>query len=375
MPRFQVKKAVAVSLLEAVKSALEQLGARRLALAERGAPAPPDLSRSYGDVRRMRDYLQRCAGGYGDAAELDLAASDAAVIVACCRHAVAVLDERANETTTAPMDRQTLQKKQALLAHWAVEMAAKPLIELPLPRNSQMGSEAMRELMGRLQAKLFERTRIEAPAAPTRGVIAGVRSLGEQVQSAPRPSEASPPSAPPALPAVEAEPVAAPPAPPAASAPGEAEPLFDLRRIREPRLRSLAHIDMRGYARALAANDHRLATVLMASVLESTLLDHVLARRADFGLTGTPDAWNMSDVLLMALGDQAEAKDRSLAFHLFSARNLLRPAVQIVAPVVVTVASFETLREFVLRAVHALGYGARVEASSGAGAPTADPTC
>ena len=58
------------------------------------------------------------------------------------------------------------------------------------------------------------------------------------------------------------------------------------------------------------------------------------------------------------MGDVAQPKDRSLAFHLFASRNLLRPSLQMVTPAVVTEASFERLREFVARALHALGFGA-----------------
>ena len=60
---------------------------------------------------------------------------------------------------------------------------------------------------------------------------------------------------------------------------------------------------------------------------------------------------------MTALGEQATPKDRSLVYHLFAARNLLRPATQIVTPSVVTVSSFERLREFVQRALHGIGFG------------------
>jgi hypothetical protein len=46
-----------------------------------------------------------------------------------------------------------------------------------------------------------------------------------------------------------------------------------------------------------------------------------------------------------------------LSYHLFASRNLLRPALQMVAPAIVTAASFERLRDFALHALHGLGFG------------------
>ena len=94
MPQLRVKKVVAVGFMEAVKVTLEQLGALRLELSELGHPAPAELTRYYGDVRRLRDYLQRCASAYGDDSDLDIAPGDAAVLVACCRRGVDAIDQR-----------------------------------------------------------------------------------------------------------------------------------------------------------------------------------------------------------------------------------------------------------------------------------------
>lgn len=95
--------------------------------------------------------------------------------------------------------------------------------------------------------------------------------------------------------------------------------------------------------------------------MESATLDHAIPRRAEFGLAGTPDTWKLHEVVLQAMGDSAEPKDRSLAFHLFASRNLLHPAMQIVTPAVITATSFERLHDFVARALHQLGFGAPVK--------------
>ena len=65
MPAVQVKKVVVVCFLEATKLSLEHLAAYRIDLSQRAnSPATPELARTYGEMRRLRDYLQRCASAY-----------------------------------------------------------------------------------------------------------------------------------------------------------------------------------------------------------------------------------------------------------------------------------------------------------------------
>ncbi len=360
MPQLQVKKVVAVCFLEAAKLTLEHLGALRLELSQMGAPGPADLPRLYGDTRRLRDYLQRCVSGHQDQVELDLADADAGLLVASCRRSVEVIDRRLIEQAVPPDERSWLQKKLEVVGDWAVELAAKPLMELPLRRLSATSSEQVRALTTRLQNKVFGDVRERAkvlPPSTTNSMVQGVPTFGEEVQAMsprgtgefdgvftnhtgqlPRPVAPAPIAAAPTERQIEPQ-------------------LFDHVKLCDPRLRSLASVDLRSYERALAANDYRLATVLMASVLEAAVLDHVIPRRTEFGLSGTPDTWNPQELLMTALGEQATPKDRSLVYHLFAARNLLRPATQIVTPSVVTVSSFERLREFVQRALHGIGFG------------------
>ena len=78
MPQVQVKKVVAVCFLEAVKMTLDHLGAHRLELSQQGVQGSPELPRTYGEVRRLRDYLQRCVSAFQELVDLDLPAPDAA---------------------------------------------------------------------------------------------------------------------------------------------------------------------------------------------------------------------------------------------------------------------------------------------------------
>jgi hypothetical protein len=370
MVQVRVKKVVVVCFLEAAKWALEQIGARRLEHSHQETRTSSECSRIYGDVRRLRDYLTRCVSGYQDEVDVDLGPSDTGLLVGCCRGAVDMIEQRLGERALANDEKQWLQKKLGILAEWALELGEKPLIELPIARPPAAPGEVTRNLTVKLQEKLFgdvtSRKKILAPGArippPTmNSMVTGVRSFAEECR-AQVPNDTDPGDA-----------AEQPTLPSAASfslglvAPerlyadvdtrNPVPQLFDYHRLRDPRLRALVGIDSQAYERCVHAEDYRLATILMASILEAAVLDHVVPRRAEFNLTGAPDSWNPSEVLMTALGERATPKDRSLSFHLFAARNLLRPAVQMTSPTVVTSSSFERLREFVQRALHGLGFG------------------
>jgi hypothetical protein len=341
MPALKVKKVVAVCFLEAAKTTLEHLGAHRLALSQDGATGPPDLARTYGEVRRLRDYLQRCASAYQDQVELDMAESDQPLLVACCRRSVEAIDLRLAGSHPLKADEsEWLRKKRQVVADWAVELAGHPLLELPLNPLSSVQPEASRTLLVRLhqrvQAQVLQQAGVMPDMAPN------TESLGDQ-PTAMAPLEES----------IEMTRLAAEDPEPDHASPAN---LLDSHKLRDPRLRALVAMDLRSYERVADAGDYRLAVVLLASVLESALLDHVLLRRAEFGLTGSPETWNPQELLIRAMGEQCAPRDRAMVYHLFSARSLLRPALQMITPTIVTVASFGALREFVQRALHHMGF-------------------
>lgn len=358
---FQVKKVVAVCFHEATKMALEHMGEYRLSLSQQGVQGNPDLPRLYGEARRLRDYLQRCVSAFADIVDLDFADGDQALLVGCCRRAVEAIDLRlGGEQAITAEERQWLQKKRTVLSDWTVELADKPpLLELPLPRLSPVQTEGAKALMQRLHQKLFESGHHRAvvrgampnvgASSPTMGVaVPSIEPIGEIDDYAPAPQLGDLPAPTPHVrTSIRALPGPDDDAPP---------PLLESQKLRDPRLRTLVVMDLRSYERSLVAKDYRLAVVMLASVLEAALLDHAIPRRAEFGLASTPDTWNTQDVLVKAMGENFTPKDRSLAFHLFASRNLLRPALQIVTPTVVTQASLERLQEFVHRALHAMGY-------------------
>ena len=360
---FQVQKFVAVCFLEATKLTLEHLGAHRLEQSNRvdgkGASGSADLTRLNGETRRLRDYLQRCVSAFQDHVDIDLSSTDQGLLVAICRRSIEWIDIRLKGGEVLVADeRQWLQKKLQVISDWTVELGEKPLIELPLPRLLGGVSEVSRGVTGRLHDKLFgdvnQRAKIRAPrSGVSHGpVIPGLTDepiAEEQPQDAEEwPMAVKEDLGP--LPQAFTSYLPVSPAPPP-PAPGVVSPQL----LRDPRLRSLVTMDLATYDRMVESKDWRLAVVMLASLLESVVIDHAITRRTELGLTGTPDTWNAQELLVRVMGDGFAPKDLSIAYHLFSARNLLRPAVQLVRPVVVTAATFERHREFVQRAVHRMG--------------------
>ncbi len=381
MPRFQVQKFVAVCFLEAAKTVIDQLGQFRMELSQKGMEGPRELPSLYGEIRRLRDYLQRCLGAYADVVQLDVGPEDQGLLVAVCRRAVEILDLHLEPSRKlAGQEREWLQQKRQSLSDWAVELAQKPLIELPLPRLSPVPTAGFKALNLRITTKVFGGGRVEAGP---QGGITGVDPMfgGSPQASAKGDSAAMPPIG---LQTSGGQPVemnggfnaalsgsgfgqgptmSVPPG--AGMSAAETQALIESKHVRDPRLRALMSLDVRAYERAIEARDHRLAAVHLSSILEGAVLDHAIPRRAELGLLGAPDSWNPQEILLQILGDQVTPKDRSLVYHVFAARNLIRPGAQLVAPAVVTPQSLEKLTDFVRRALHHMGYQ-----SPSAAAPT-----
>jgi hypothetical protein len=352
MPLLQVKKVVAVCFLEAAKLTLEHIGAHRLDLSQQGITGPDQLPRLYGDVRRLRDYLQRCVSGYQDLVSLDLSDSDQTLLVACCRRSVEAIEKRLSDEAVVADEQQWLIKKRQVLADWAFELAQKPIVELPLKRIMPMASAAIRSLNSRIQEKVYGEVRLRAKYTQPQS------SAGQPPSSMPTFGLHQPNDWPLDHPEKPTSPIAgSPPGIPESARPVLA-PLLDSNKMRDPRLRALMGVDLQALGRAYGEADYRLATVLLASIMEGAALDCAIPRRSELGLIGTPDTWDLQRLLLNAMGSAVESKDSALAFHLFASRNLLRPALQMMTPAVVTCASFERLHAFVVRALHALGFGA-----------------
>lgn len=362
--RRKVKKVVAVCFLEALKLTIDQLGQHRLQLEQRRAEDTGFVTAQYRDVRRLRDYLQRTVGLFQDLVELDLSRADQDLLVACCLRYMETIELRPQGQDGKAIDREWLQRKFELLGDQIVELAEEPLQQLSLPRPHTGLSDAAREVHKRISQKFSKLVRgrrgigADVDAVPEEGAQAGgVPGFGHVFGSDPTaaiPAETTVGSIGPAFAGMghdDSERL-----PPQTS---RGAALIDSRTMRDPRLRSLLTLDLRAFDRAVDAGDHRLAVVHLASILEAAVLDHALLRRSELGVSGPPESWNAEEILLRLFGDACPPRERSLAYQLFSARNLIRPATQLATPTVVTPGSLDRLVEFVTRAMRQMGYAAR----------------
>ncbi|MCA8950597.1 MAG: hypothetical protein KDE27_13920 [Planctomycetes bacterium] len=351
MDKLQVKKIVAVCFLEAVRMTLDHLGTYRMQMA---AERSEELPKRYGEVRRLRDYLQRCAGSYQDLVEIDLADDDVAMLVSCCRRYVEAIDQRLEGPGVDERERKLLKKKQQLVADWTVELAAKPLFELPLPGLVELPGEGSRALKIRIQNKLYG-TGQQQLIRQGHVVNVGATLGSSPIASEPSESQGTVP----VIDLVDRRSAGVPNAP-------LPLPLLDSAAVQDPRLRSLVLMNLRSLEVAEAAKDYRLATMLLAAVLETVVIDYAIQRRGELELNGAADTWEARELLLGILGASATHSDRMLAHSLFSARSLLNPAQQILAPVVATSSSLECHRDFVKAMLHQLGFGMTSPERSGA---------
>lgn len=349
MGRLQVKKIVVSCFLEAAKLATEQCSTYRMQLSEKGKGSPADLPRLYGDLRQLRDYLQRCSSTYQESVELDLADSGVTLLVATCRRFVDWLDHQLQGVIPDVRERQFLVKKRQLVSDWALELAQKPLLELPMPKCQAAPGEGGRALHARLQEKLFavseQRMIRDGKSTLIGGSLGGSAGSTSQTMGAPLGFDFGP------LPAEPEPELAAPPKPQDPSA----DLLFDTSRLRDPRLRALAGMDLRSLRFASQARDHRAMSLFLGAALETALLDHALPRRADLGLHGKPESWEPIDLVLKVLGDSVQPSDPAQAYNLFCLRALLSPARQLATPLVVTESSVQRMIEFAERVLQVMG--------------------
>lgn len=359
-----VEKIAAVCFLDAVKQAMEQLAERRLQVGRAEDAEGRALTESYHRARRLRDHLQRRAGAFQDVVQVELDREDQALLVACCRHFVQHLEARLERAGTelSRNDRSWIQHRSEILAKWAVELAEAPACVLPLPKLSHGKSPVFRGMEAMLQSKFATGTPASSPE-PT-----GTAASAQEATTPPRSAANSADNAPPArVPLrVVASGLSAPsgrgPAQPDASAGreslAEVRPLLAQapQQLRDPRLRNAMSLDLRSYRRAHADNDLRSAALLLTILLETAIVDHALVRGDELGLGKSPEGWSFLDLLKAAIGNQVTPRTRVLAHQLVAARNLSRPALQLLTPHAVTSASLDSMEDFVCQLLRNMGF-------------------
>lgn len=123
--------------------------------------------------------------------------------------------------------------------------------------------------------------------------------------------------------------------------------LFDPHRIKDHRVRGQMRLDLEDLARAMANEDLRLCLVHLGSILEGILLDYGLEHMQELELTETPDEWDFHAVAVQALGTRLSPGQEPVLGLLHASRRLLRPARQVMHPIVATRAMVNSAIPFV----------------------------
>ena len=266
------------------------------------------------------------------------------------------------------------RKKIELLSEWSPIFADRVPQALPLPNLPPNTSGNVRAVLRAVSSRATQKSKV---------------SRGVEVwhESAMQPSERSGGSLPAmASPISNPVPQAAAPSGPnffnlvdspnetpthdGAKKPGSLVGFAEPRAIQDPRLRSMFVTDLRAYEAALVAENFRMAIVHLASLLEGAAADHSLRNREALSLPESPELWNLQNVIEGAMVNDLRATDTATLHRLFSSRELLRPLIQMLAPIVVSEASLRQYSDFAVRALQVMELCTPV---SGRGAELAHP--
>jgi hypothetical protein len=374
-----VDKATIAQLLEATKTVLDHIGRWQIDVSN-GLPMPPEksreLSQTYGSVRRIRDYLQRCVAAFPLPQEIELDEPDINLLATCAVHEVGVIESRLTGNVSIA-DRRWNEDKLRNLSRWAEDHATRPIERLPSPEALRNLTPFVRELVGRIRQRTAPRKEMGPNEVGGSRIIRGYQFHPGAPPRTPSsvPEAASPTQRAMATPAPAPEPAPAPAAAPAAPAPGAmpigagfaslggyggpqlgpSVALLDAGRLREPRLRSIAAMELVSFDRSYVAQDHRMAVIHLVAILEIAILDYALLHRQQLGLSGSPETWRLEEVLLQIVGERINTLDRAFIQHLFSVRAALRPALQLTNPMVVTPQTVVIAMDFVRRVLYEFG--------------------
>jgi hypothetical protein len=345
MTRWQIDRTVAGQLLDATSHVLDDLSRWKIQGEEAFAGDPAQLRDVYGGVRWLRNYLQRRLSERPTEVrvDLDLTLADQNMLVSCALHEIAHCDVRMAESDLDAVGQNRLRAIQENMADWAVRLATRPAVRIPVPERLGMGSLKVQSVESSIKASLHPGPDLGAQSLPIAGggEPLAIRSDLDTMFGGGFDSGAQ------------------------WGTQGSAGALpFDPRRLRNPRLRSMATLDLRSFERSLAADDDRLAMLLLASVFEAAIVDFALGNQERLGLEGAPDTWPLERIVQPILGEDFGPMDRTVLAQIDAARDLNRPARQLGGPVSTPRPELDAARAFVHRVFQKLGLVVRrVDAS------------
>ncbi|MHC4853342.1 MAG: hypothetical protein ACYTF5_15110 [Planctomycetota bacterium] len=387
MARQELEKVVAAQALEAAKEVLQHLQNWAVQLEEKGERKPRELSQLYGQVRRIRDYLNRSIGAHMHPVELDLNEEDCNTLASCCVFSLQGIGMTLRFTRDlASNERAWLEEKRDNLTKLVITLATEEIKVIPAPGGPKPPVPMARLAMDQVRRKVLHGVKEEE----------GGTEQGKKPRE--QPSDGGNEPEPASKPQIQTgawtggwsgkrHPLADSPTAESLSAggldrrkgdrraadrhDGDLDKLesgvreeederhggltLDSRLIRDPRLRTMLVLDVRALERARAAKDYRLSAVHLCSVCEAVVVDVALARRGALDLKGTPENWKLDDVIRDLLGEKFSTSDRASLYHLIACRNLIRPSIQLHNPIVVTQGTLTKMIDFVQHLLVELG--------------------
>ena len=119
-----LEKVVAMQTLETVKEVLRHLQNWALQLEDKGDKKPRELTQLYGQVRRIRDYLNRSIGAHTQPVELDMDESDCNLLASCCIfELLRIATELKYSKELSPNDKSWLEDKRDNLSQLTLSLA------------------------------------------------------------------------------------------------------------------------------------------------------------------------------------------------------------------------------------------------------------
>ena len=359
---------------EATNEVLDHYQKWLMDLEKEGHDRPEDLMDRYRSARRLRDYLRNLCRAKSHP-EIKLNSEDSDLLASCCLFKAADLETQIADSGLRPEQEAWLDGNVESLVALAYEFAESPVEYVRGPGRTSVLANRVRKTVSAINAKvkgLRAAPSVSSGVVEDGQILKGSEFLMDQMFGAWDGERNSMPEEEFSSRALDTGPESGSGKKPSrafvsgsthvAGAPAEGEVHFgalavDATMVKDPRLRAMLQVDLKGLGLALQAGKPRLASVLISSVFEALVLDVAMKNRGDLSLQGTPDTWNLQGVVTNLMGGRIAGPDRNTLFHIFSCKNLIRPSVQLNNPIVSTKDSVEKMLEFVQKFVIATGLG------------------
>ena len=167
----ELDKVVAAQTLEATKEVLQHLQQWAAQLEEKGEYQPREMTQLYGQVRRIRDYINRSIPAHTHPVTLDLDERDCNLLASCCVFALqSIAMQLRYKRDLAEGDRIWFESKRDNLSKLVLELATDEVKVIPSQGGPKPIAPAVRRVLDLIRAKLFKSVpSATSPQPPKKG--------------------------------------------------------------------------------------------------------------------------------------------------------------------------------------------------------------